>query len=117
MSAPPPNPMTQSTDVDFLWKIHSYTNDYIRFADTKAAFTATLAAALIGILTSSQIFDGLLNQRFSAWPKAVWLGMAATGLLGLSILSAVFAVMPRLWRTQKPLGKGQLDVVSWSGHC
>ena len=34
--------------LDFLWNVHSYTNEYIRFADAKAAFVVTIAAALVG---------------------------------------------------------------------
>jgi hypothetical protein len=47
---------------DFLWQVHEYTNEYIRFADTKAAFIVAASTALIGTSISSLILDSFLRK-------------------------------------------------------
>ena len=81
----------------FLWEVHKYTNDYIRFADTKAAFIAGVSTALIGSLVASSIFDSVTKMGFCEITKMQWAGfvglVALTASLGLSIA----AIRPRLW--------------------
>ena len=66
---------------DFLWKTHSYMNDYIRFADTKAAVVIALSTALLGGLIAAEAHHGcslrLLNFVEPAW-KESWLGIGAS---------------------------------------
>jgi hypothetical protein len=39
---------------EFIWKVHPYTNDYIRFADTKAAAVIAWCVSLISLLFASK---------------------------------------------------------------
>ncbi len=83
--------------VGYLWEVHKYTNEYIRFADTKAAFIAGVDAALIGTAVSASLFDSCLRQTPCHWSVALWLGIAGVIPLGLSIAFCVSAITPRLW--------------------
>lgn len=93
------------TRVDFLWKTHSYTNDYIRFADPKAAILIAIASGLIAALFTAKCHLLCAPGRLSwaeATAKATFLGAAsllAFCLLGLSVIFGSWAVAPRLWRT------------------
>jgi hypothetical protein len=86
----------ESTD-QFLWEVHKYTNEYIRFADTKAAFIAGTSTALIGYLVSSSIFDSCLRKTPCAWSKLQYLGFAGLLLLTATFVLSVVAIRPRLW--------------------
>ena len=81
----------------FLWDVHRYTNEYIRFADTKAAFVAGVDAALIGTAVSASLFDSCLRQTPCHWSVALWFGIAGVIPLCLSIAFGVAAIVPRLW--------------------
>jgi Pycsar effector protein len=83
---------------DFLWRVHGYTNDYIRFADTKAAFCLGLALALIAALMKSSspgAFSGHIDALSRGGASAL-LSMTALVLLIGSIIAAVMTVRPRL---------------------
>ena len=91
---------------DFLWKTHSYMNDYIRFADTKAAIVIALSTALLGGLITAEAHHWcsprLLNFVEPAW-KESWLGIGALLsilFLVLAFSCAIFAMTPRLWSVQ-----------------
>lgn len=47
--------MSQQDDasIEFLWNSHSYLNEYIRFADTKAEIVIGWTSAVIGALLAS----------------------------------------------------------------
>jgi len=79
----------------FLWEVHKYTNDYIRFADTKAAFVAAASTALIGALVGSSALDSCFRIR----PGTVLQcgALAALLLLAASLILSVLAIRPRLW--------------------
>jgi hypothetical protein len=85
--------------LDFLWKIHGYTNDYIRFADTKAGFAAGTVAAVIGALVASHPFDTLSQMSFEHLPYRVWWSAVALAILLVSFISALLAIRPRLKST------------------
>lgn len=85
--------------VDFLWKVHSYTNDYIRFADSKAGFVAASVVTLIGTLVAAHAFDHVGWIAPSSWPVHTWIGFLALGLLVVSFLCALLAIRPRLHST------------------
>ena len=57
---------------DFLWEVHRYTNEYIRFADTKAGFIAGVSAALVGSLVASSLFDSCFRTTLCQWSKLQW---------------------------------------------
>ncbi len=83
---------------DFVWKTHEYINNYIRFADTKAAFTFAWATSLLGGLYLSkahQLFipSGLDLCDFFRIPT---LAVVAFVLLALSALIAAWSIIPRL---------------------
>ncbi|MGB7309781.1 MAG: Pycsar system effector family protein [Candidatus Acidiferrales bacterium] len=100
-AGPPSDPKQMQ---DFLWKVHGYTNDYIRFADTKAAFCLGLASALMAALIRRS-FPGTFvaalrsSHHFSIWTLLV---LAALTFLVGSIVASVMTVRPRLiTRSQK----------------
>jgi hypothetical protein len=82
--------------LDFLWKVHGYTNDYIRFADTKAAFVAATVVALIGAVVASRAFDSLSQMPLASWPHRAWWAAIALAALLLSFMLVLFAIRPRL---------------------
>lgn len=102
---PPSVPaLTPPTDnakdrLDFLWKVHGYTNDYIRFADTKSAFVTASVVVLIGAVVSSGVFDGIRDVPKENWPIHVWFSVGALAFLLLAFLCALWAIKPRLHST------------------
>jgi hypothetical protein len=86
----------ESTD-QFLWEVHRYTNEYIRFADTKAAFIAVTVTALIGGLVSSSILDSCFREGPCLWHPLQWLGLIGLTLLTASLILSIIAIQPRLW--------------------
>jgi hypothetical protein len=83
-----------STD-KFLWDVHKYTNDYIRFADTKAAFVAAASTGLIGALVGSSALDSCFVVVPATWLE--WCGLAGLLLLATALVLSVLAIRPRLW--------------------
>jgi hypothetical protein len=106
MSAGPLVPSTISTTLasndtskerlDFLWKVHGYTNDYIRFADTKAGFAAGTVLAVMGALVASHPFDSLSQTPFTQLHYRVWFSASALAILVFSFICALLAIRPRL---------------------
>jgi hypothetical protein len=88
---------------DFLWQVHEYTNEYIRFADTKAAFIVAASTALIGTSISSLILDSFLRKAPSLWYGSQWLAALGLLLLSISLLLSLWAIKPRLWN-KTPIG-------------
>jgi hypothetical protein len=90
------------SDVDeFLWEVHNYTNEYIRFADTKAAFIAGASSALIGSLVASSLFDSCFRITLCQWSKTQWIGFAGLLFLAFSLALSVTATRPRLWNNAR----------------
>jgi hypothetical protein len=89
--------------VDFLWRVHSYTNDYIRFADTKAGFTAGIVAALMGALIASHPFDSIGHTPIYQWHYRTWASIIALLFLLFSFGFALWAIKPRR-NTSMPKG-------------
>ena len=96
---PPPS---DTFRLEFLWKTHSYTNDYIRFADTKAAIIIALSSALLGSLLTIKAHYFLAPSRFNlidpSW-KGSWLGIGALvafAFLAAAWVQAMLAIAPRL---------------------
>jgi hypothetical protein len=100
---PPPASLPPSDNgkdrLDFLWKIHGYINDYIRFADNKAAFVTASVVVLIGAVVSSGVFDGLGQIPRENWPIHVWCSVGALAFLLLAFLFALWGIKPRLHST------------------
>lgn len=80
----------------FLWNVHSYLNEYIRFADTKAAIVITWTSALMGALAA----DGF-HKKFALTTYG-GLCFAGFALLVLAFGCAFAAIIPRPRTTQLP---------------
>jgi hypothetical protein len=92
----------ESSQLDFLWKQHGYISDFVKFADTKAAFTSVAATALLGALFSFfltrpsslvTVLKGYFDLMFVIW--------SSVSLL-MAVLLTVWAIIPRLNREAKP---------------
>ena len=88
----------RSLQVDFLWQVHSYTNEYIRFADTKAALTIAWATALLGALYAERVHA--VPDRTTAF---LVITLMATAPLCAGFVLAVLSILPRLYRN--PIAK------------
>lgn len=97
------NPTFDPQTVDFVWDVHKYTNDYIRFADTKAAFTAGASTALIGSLVASSIFDSFIRNGMRHWSFLQWTSLIGLLLLSTAVVLSIAAIRPRLW-ADVPIG-------------
>jgi hypothetical protein len=94
-----------ATQLEFLWKTHSYTNEYIRFADPKAGILIALAGGLIAAMFSAKCHHYCYPNTLS-WERAdgwsTFLGTCSVVsfvLLGICVVMNAWAVAPRLWRT------------------
>lgn len=84
---------------EFLWNVHGYVNEYIRFADTKA----TIALAIAGSIASTvlaKVHDGL-GGGMGAWGLLQWSAVLSMMLLGLSALTAAWVVVPTRGENQR----------------
>ena len=107
---PPPAPPPGILDRwDFLWKTHSYLNDYIRFADTKAAIVIVLSTAILGGLVSVKAHHWCGPSRLdleNAAFRETMIGIgafASFAFLNMAFSCAILALAPRLW-VQKVTG-------------
>jgi hypothetical protein len=91
---------SEESTAHFLWEVHRYTNEYIRFADTKAAFIAGVSTALIGSLVSSTLLDTVLLTSPSLWSKLQWTAIVALILLAASLAFCISVIKPRLWNNR-----------------
>ena len=87
---------------EFLWNVHSYTNEYIRFADAKAGVVITLASALIGALFTADLHHAFMRFPVPQWRFTGWGACLAFLSLVAAIAASGWAVRPRLWTKQKP---------------
>jgi hypothetical protein len=89
--------------LDFLWKIHGYTNDYIRFADTKAGLAAATVLAVMGALVAAHPFDSISETPIAQQHYRVWFASAAIAILAFSFICTLLAIRPRL-KSEVPKG-------------
>ncbi len=82
---------------EFLWSVHAYINEYIRFADSKAGFCVALDAAVMGALYTAGTHTQFMTAPPLQWTLLAWISFAAFAALFASIVLAVSAVRPRLW--------------------
>lgn len=93
--------------LDYLWKVHGYTNEYIRFGDTKAALILAIITGLIAALFGAKVHEYASPTRLD-WANAK---AAATAFGVLTVLAFVFLLLaavfiflgiaPRLWADYK----------------
>lgn len=78
--------------MEYLWKVHEYTNEYIRFADSKAAILLAASGGILGWLWSVQASHG------DAAPKspAFWLAWIAMSFLLAAAIAGALVIAPRL---------------------
>jgi hypothetical protein len=86
---------------EYAWKVHSYINDYIRFADTKAAVIILFSSGLV-----AGLFRAGVHRKFVGCPATGLCGLggvacAAFFLLTLAVILSAWAIRPRLRTTQK----------------
>jgi len=87
--------------MDLIWKVHGYTNEYIRFSDAKAGLILTYTSALIAGLYAAGLHHGFTTVAPVNWG---WNGVLAASAFGLLILAAAIAawsILPRLWSRQR----------------
>jgi hypothetical protein len=94
--------------LDFLWHIHAYSNDYVRFADQKAGLILAIETGLVAALYSAKLHKACSISRLSYENATVFetaLGsfaaLAFAGLL-VAVICSVKAIMPRLWHDFRP---------------
>ena len=80
----------------FLWNTHGYLNQYVRFGDTKAGFTGTIAVGLLGALYSAGMHRPMLAMPVGQWTMSTWAAATAMVALIVSIVLVVVTVAPRL---------------------
>ncbi len=87
----------------FLWKVHGYTNEYIRFADPKAGFAVVIFSGLIAAMFSAKCHHLCSPARLS-WREATLtasllgtLALAPFVLLLLAVMMMSWAIARRLW--------------------
>src|ERR1035438_4657900 len=88
----------------FLWNVHKYVNDYIRFADGKANIIFGFSVALLGGLKVIGSLKQLTVLLWSWIPSTVFSLVAVVLLIG-AIAFAALSVIPRL---QNPPGRGHI---------
>jgi hypothetical protein len=87
--------------LSFLWSVHSFTNDYVRFADNKTTAVVVIASGLIGALYSGGAHRRFMLFGVAQWDWKAWSGLLAFVFLALGVLSGAWSVMPRLWSGNK----------------
>ena len=85
---------------EFLWHVHEYTNEHIRFADTKAGAVIVFCSALLGVLYGQGMHHALLERGFGEWGLAMWLAAIAFLFLAGGALFAAWSIFPRLTNPQ-----------------
>lgn len=98
-------------DHEFQWNVHSYINEYIRYADTKAALVIAYASAMIGLLYTKGLHKAFAEHVIKSWHTQACLSAAAFGFLSISIILAAYCVVPRL-RTH-----GNKGFIFWTDIC
>jgi hypothetical protein len=81
---------------DYLWNLHKYTNDYVRFADTKAAAILGFCSGLMGVLYLAKNPKRLLSMAPVSWSLGDWALIAAFILLTVALVCVGMAIVPRL---------------------
>ena len=81
---------------DFLWKVHSYTNDYIRFSDAKSGVVIGFAVATLGALYATGAFATIRATTPGDWSALDQTLLAAVAFLVAGALAAAWSMRPRL---------------------
>lgn len=100
---------------EFAWSVHSYVNEYIRFADTKAAVVVGWCLAVFSGIYATNLHKSILHHDPTPPSWLIFLfAVSGTVFLVLGFGFAVWTIVPRLWRDLTP--KTWLAFLS-SGHA
>jgi len=111
------NTITTKEAIEFAWKLHGYTNEYVRFGDPKAGIGLALVAGLIATLFTTKAHHCYSLSRLT-WFAAEWdatlIAFFTTLAFWILVVSAGFfiaAVNPRLYtETKGTPGMGKLVI-------
>lgn len=95
-AAPPLMGPQWSQTLDFLWKTHSYINDYIRFADQKSGVSIVFSTSLLGVYQGRNLYARLLAGTPVTWRFTEWLIAVGVAVLTCAVICAAWAIRPRL---------------------
>jgi len=87
--------------LDYLWNAHTYVNEYIRFADTKAGVVIIFVSSLVGAFYASDLQSLFMESTPRNWPTSGWVGFSVFVLLLCAITCAVLSILPRLSRKEE----------------
>lgn len=96
------HPFPLKTGLEFLWNTHQYTNEYIRFADTKAGAVIALASSLLVGMYTTRLHLLFLVVAPKEWGFQAWSCVLAFSFLFLAIIFSAWSIAPRLWNKQNP---------------
>ncbi len=95
-------PAPADANQEFAWKVHQYTNEYIRFADQKAGIVLAVETGLLAAAYAAKLHQACWPSRLTVSEATLydttvgvlsWLAFAG---LGLGAIFALWAVAPRL---------------------
>ena len=80
--------------LESVWKVHTYTNEYIRFADQKAGVFLAFQSGLLTAMFAAKLHHDCATDPFGSWVT----GCASVAFAGLALGAclALYAVTPRL---------------------
>lgn len=90
------------TNMSDIWGIHSYINEYIRFADAKAGAVILIATAGAGVNLDNQTVRAIVALPFCEFSFLHWWLFICFGFFFISFCFAVATIFPRLWSSNLP---------------
>jgi hypothetical protein len=94
-------PIQWAERLEFVWKVHSYTCDWISTADTKAAFFFASYSAVLGAAYAAKLHHRFTQVAADHWQLAAFASILAFILLAAGIVCAFWALKPRLWNEKQ----------------
>lgn len=86
--------------MEYAWNTHSYINEYIRFADAKAAAVILFCSGLLAGLFTAGVHHLFVHSVPLNWGIWGMLAFASFFLLAVGVAAAGWATLPRLWSAQ-----------------
>lgn len=90
--------------MEFAWNTHAYINEYIRFADTKAAAAILFCSGLIAGLYTAGAHHLFSRSTPGHWGFLGFVAFLAFAFLAVGVVAAGWATLPRLWSSQPSRG-------------
>lgn len=100
-------------DVEHLWNVHEYIQEYVRFADTKAGVAIVVISTVLGLCYSKDMHHSFVSANVFNWGLVAWFSLLVYVALAASTLLATLVIVPRL--TAAP-PKGFVFWHSIAGH-